>query len=487
VAVISHRRSDTSLENRHSCQKMNRDRPPSVPLSFLALTSKVSPLQACCIFVTGPYSFFAVFWPNCPLHHAHDQPNFLHLSTMGKTKPRLSYYLRKSPSGNATIYAYIHYGTDRTKTAFSTEVAISPPKTGKYNTGAIQQMNIPKLLKAEKKIRKLAKQLHMADKPVTAQILKEAYLAGTVPCTTLKAYLEKWLAAQLARIGAQEGITETTYNKYEDMAYTIMQHLKETGQEGLFLSQVGVPFADRLKVWLGQRVGAAQKAKVVQLLVRVLKHAVMMEEIKQNKLQYYPIGRPKPRDPVYLNSEQVEVLWHHRFAGAGLDKARWLFLFQVYTGLSYIDTQEFDPGRHLVEHEGVLLIDQERFKTRGKSVLPYLPEAREIVERFGGAAPKLSLSKANKYLKECFAVAGIEVPGKVSTHLGRRTFANTMRAKGFSLEVVSRMVGHASTVTTETYYARSGAERLVMEMERLGRVMTITGKKKPTPFRGWEK
>ena len=77
----------------------------------------------------------------------------------------------------------------------------------------------------------------------------------------------------------------------------------------------------------------------------------------------------------------------------------------------------------------------------------------------------ISNQKTNKHLKTLAKLCGIT---KVLTfHIARHTFATTITlAKGISIEVVSKMLGHKSIKQTQ-HYARMVNTRVQDEMQAL--------------------
>ena len=83
-------------------------------------------------------------------------------------------------------------------------------------------------------------------------------------------------------------------------------------------------------------------------------------------------------------------------------------------------------------------------------MVPILPKAREILEKYTYKLPFASNQKMNQYLKEIAGVLGIDQ--HLTTHLARHTFATTVLMENkIPLEVVARMLGHNSVRSTEVY------------------------------------
>jgi len=71
---------------------------------------------------------------------------------------------------------------------------------------------------------------------------------------------------------------------------------------------------------------------------------------------------------------------------------------------------------------------------------------------------------------------------QVPTEDCRRAFGQNCLDQGVPLDSTSRMMGHATTKTTETYYARKKNERAVAEAQHVWTVATpsqISGQTRP--------
>lgn len=134
--------------------------------------------------------------------------------------------------------------------------------------------------------------------------------------------------------------------------------------------------------------------------------------------------------------------------GTRMAVARDLFLFQVYTGLSYSDTQAFDM-KDYKNIDGKWVNVGERIKTGVPYVSQLLPPVVEILERYNWQTPKMNNAKYNKCLKDIQHVLGIST--RLHSHLGRHTFATWMHMNGAPIEHVSKMLGHRKIQQTMRY------------------------------------
>lgn len=134
--------------------------------------------------------------------------------------------------------------------------------------------------------------------------------------------------------------------------------------------------------------------------------------------------------------------------GTQQEKAKDLFVFQMYTGLSYADTQSFSIDDYRFE-DGVWVTREERIKTGVPYVSHLLPPVVRVLEKYKMKTPKLPNQKYNILLKALAIAANIKI--NVHSHLARHTFATFMLRNGVSIENVSKMLGHTDIATTQIY------------------------------------
>jgi integrase len=173
------------------------------------------------------------------------------------------------------------------------------------------------------------------------------------------------------------------------------------------------------------------------------------------------IGKPVL---IQLTAKELKTLQLHTFASDRLNFVKELFLFQCYTGLSYADLTQFSRSSIIGMHD-IKYLKGERMKTGEEYFLPWTKEALAIAEKHNYCFRSLSNQKYNAYLKEVAQILGIDK--KLTTHVGRKTFAQSMIDKGYSAEAVSKMMGHASFNMTQKHYGRIGEKRIEMEFLKL--------------------
>lgn len=151
----------------------------------------------------------------------------------------------------------------------------------------------------------------------------------------------------------------------------------------------------------------------------------------------------------YLTEEEMEAFMGiHPISGTKMAVARDLFVFQMYTGLSYSDSQAFDM-KDYKKVDGKWVNVGKRVKTGVAYVSQLLPPAVEVLEKYGMQLPKIGNADYNRCLKALGMAAGIDKP--LHSHLARHTFATMMLREGVRIEHVSKMLGHTNITTTQRY------------------------------------
>lgn len=173
------------------------------------------------------------------------------------------------------------------------------------------------------------------------------------------------------------------------------------------------------------------------------------------------------------DTETVEFLTKEELAriegltlseGSMLAATRDMFVFQAYTGMAYSDMQGFrlDECRHDGDR---WLLAKKRVKTGVTYYVQLLPQALAVAQRYGGSLPKVAVQTYNRNLKRIAEDTGITK--RLTSHVGRHTFATWALHEGVAIERVSKMLGH-SKITQTQRYAKVLAEDVYGEFDRLG-------------------
>ena len=204
-------------------------------------------------------------------------------------------------------------------------------------------------------------------------------------------------------------------------------------------------------------------------LKAMIRRAIKFDVITFNpydKLQ--GVFKRPSRDVVdYLTTEQMhKVLALTPVPGSQVAMARDLFIFQMFTGLGYADTQVFDLSQYR-EIDGKWRFVGERVKTGVPYVSQLLPPVVEVLKRNGWRVPKMNNQRYNQMLKAIGMVIGIE---RLHSHMGRHTFATWMLENDVPIEHVSKMLGHTNITQTQRY-AQVQAKDIYSDFDRMAEML----------------
>lgn len=171
----------------------------------------------------------------------------------------------------------------------------------------------------------------------------------------------------------------------------------------------------------------------------------------------------------YLTEEEINAIESlHPMAGTQSAMARDLFVFQLYTGLSYADAEAFDIKDYKFVNGRWRAVGN-RIKTGVAYVSDLLPQAVEVLERYNMQVPKINNAQYNLSLKVIQQALGMST--RLHSHLARHTFATRALANGVKIQNVSKMLGHTNTRQTERY-AKVLAESVHEDFEMLEKKLT---------------
>ena len=199
----------------------------------------------------------------------------------------------------------------------------------------------------------------------------------------------------------------------------------------------------------GEAITDAAVYKYHKCLKAILNRAVMFDKIDRNPYDRLKFKRGESESIEYLTEDEMKAIENLKVPkGTQIETARDLFVFQMFTGLSYSDTQAFDFSQYK-KVKGKWINTGERIKTGVAYVSSLLPPAVAVLEKYGWTVPKIDNADYNHLLKVIGTMA--DIPTKMHTHLARHTFATYMLRQGVKVENLQRMLGHKNIRQTMRY------------------------------------
>lgn len=248
----------------------------------------------------------------------------------------------------------------------------------------------------------------------------------------------------------QHGLSEDSRERYE----RFMRFLRSWGKIVWFgdVTDANIVAMDDLLTARGMKANSKWN-NYHRFLNSFIIDAMNDGKVSRNPYKWLKIDKDKESRSLdnHLTSEELEMLKKVECASEHLERARDLFVFQVYTCMAYVDLVAFDPTK-IVEVKGRKMYMGKREKTGQEFSFLLMKPALDILEKYGGKLPIISNQKYNDYVKAVCAAAKIKKP--VSTHWARHTGATLLLNAGVDMEVVAKVLGHSSTKITREVYAK---------------------------------
>lgn len=392
------------------------------------------------------------------------------------------FFIRESKArknGNVPIEVMITVNGERNSFSTGKQIAIEKwDKTKQQVKGKDQEtQNLNNYLKAIK-AKLYQKEADLLERGfiITAQILYDAYFdkVESLKEKSLFEVFEEHNQEQEKLVG--NGVSKATHWV---SVYTI-RLLREFVQqkykrEDLYLRELNLSFIQSFHTFLRIDKGMAQNSstKHLKLLKKIVNLAVANSYMATNPFITYKIER-EPVEIDFLDEEELRKIINFDTPLPRLERAKDMFLFGCFTGLSYIDIKTLAPEHFEKDNVGRIWIKKRRVKTGVLSRIPLLPIAKLILDKYKGGEKLLPIqdpADINKYLKDIAILCGINK--RICFHTSRHTFASTVTlANNIFLEVVSKMLGHTNTRMT-THYAKLIDRCIGEQMDKL--MNTFTG------------
>lgn len=311
---------------------------------------------------------------------------------------------------------------------------------------------------------------------ITAELLKEAITDKVEALNekTLLDVLNEHNTERKAMVG--KTVAPATYWVFEYTGRLFKEFIQQKYErKDLYLREINLGFIQGFHAFLlgEKKMGQNSCTKHLKFLKKLLNLAVANSYISYNPVNAYKVER-EPVEVDFLDEEELRKIINFDTPLPRLERAKDMFLFGCFTGLSYIDIKTLTPEHFEKDNAGRIWIKKRRVKTGVLSRIPLLPIAKLILDKYKGGEKLLPIqdpADINKYLKDIAILCGINK--RICFHTSRHTFASTVTlANNISLEVVSKMLGHTNTRMT-AHYAKLIDKCIGEQMDKL--MDTFTG------------
>jgi len=394
---------------------------------------------------------------------------------------KVLFYLKKNnlnKDGEAPIMARITI--DGTIAQFSCKVSIRPDLwETKYNRAigrSEQAGQINRLLDEIKAgIDRHYKIVLERDTFVTAEKIKNSFLGIDLRSETLlqvfKKYNEDFEAMKQAGLRSY-----STLHKYQVVYLHLEAFIKKQyNRTDIALIELTSAFIADFELYLATVPKLAHNT--IWLYMMPLKKMIGIA-IKNRWLTYDPFSdyviSTEETDVGYLDREEIKAIMDVKLKKR-LEPVRDLFLFSVFTGLSYRDMKNLTRDNMQLFFDGNPWIITRRQKTSVSSNIPLMDIPKKIIEKYESLAkgdkllPVPSHTTLNNGIKKIALAAGIKKD--VTWHVARHTYATEIcLTNGVPIESLSKTMGHTNIKTTQRY-ARVTNEKVSRDMGNLSSVL----------------
>lgn len=271
---------------------------------------------------------------------------------------------------------------------------------------------------------------------ITAELLRDAYF-DKVEILKEKSLLEVLTdhnKERKAMVG--KTLAPAIYWVFEYTAKLLTEYIKQKYQrEDLYLRELNISFIQGFHAFLLSEKKMAQNSatKHLKFLKQIVNLAVANSYMTFNPFLPYKIER-EPVEIDFLDEEELRKIINFDTPLPRLERAKDMFLFGCFTGLSYIDIKTLTPEHFEKDGAGRIWIKKRRVKTGVLSRIPLLPIAKLILDKYKGGNKLLPIqdpADVNKYLKDIAILCGINK--RITFHTRRHCYSH-YRLKTSSLQ-----------------------------------------------------
>lgn len=298
--------------------------------------------------------------------------------------------------------------------------------------------------------------------PLTISSLLNAYTNGVTQSHTILSIYDTH-NKDYQQLVSQHLSTPVTLNKYIKAREYLYKYIKDKyNKEDIDITQITPQFIENHYLFLLQYMQNNSALKIMKRLKRIIQIALDEGFIKVNPWKFKGTETPTNKRP--LSNEEIEKIKSANLFVDRLNKVRDLFLFQCYTGLAYADMKNLKESD--IQDNMIVIYRQ---KTKIKTTVPLLSQAKEILEKYNYKLPIISNQRMNSYLKDIQVVT--RITSNITSHIARHTFASLLINNNVPLPVISRCLGHSNSRITEKTYAKLSDATVMNEVMKVANVI----------------
>ena len=224
-----------------------------------------------------------------------------------------------------------------------------------------------------------------------------------------------------------------------------------------------------------RRLGVTTATRAVRRIGVVLDFMIDMAGLSVNPLFTLKLPKSPDKEVYFLEPEHLERLFDLHLIGTDGAAVWWMKLFCL-TGLDYPDAVLYAQNQQKYERltpNGRKIVISRSKTPHGECHIPILPELEALFEEYPKGPHRYASQRLNIAIRDTIAPA-IGFDRHLTIKIGRKTAGALFLRKGYRMEAVSKILGHATVAITERHYVKVSGSLVDVEMKRLS-VISLSG------------
>lgn len=395
---------------------------------------------------------------------------------------RILFFLRKSSSHKEELSSiYVRITINGKASEFNSRIKIDPllwDQKGQKARGRTKEIqNINKtLIKIHTRLHKLYDEsIDQGEGIPSVEKLKEAFFTGkSREHKYLLLTIFDNLIAQKKELADNQVIKQSSADVFLCTKEKLISYMNiYYPDKELDIRKMDYEFINGFEIYLKSRAKCGHNT-----MIRHMRHLKQISTYAYKngyltKDPFYTITlSTKKTERSFLTEEEIKKVIELDLADEVLNNVRNVFIFQCFTGLSYVDVKQLKYGNI---RDGIIITYRE--KTGNRSIIPLLEMSRMIIDIYSTAEkdhgdlifPVYTSQRMNSYLKTIGDLSAINKT--LTTHVGRHSFATLMISKGIAPEILSKMLGHTELKTT-MIYAKILESKIIEDVKKADKQLT---------------
>lgn len=396
---------------------------------------------------------------------------------MKSTFSTIFYLKRQAARKDGTVPVMGRITVDGTQTQFSCKITIDPKvwdtKSGRATGRSAAAIEANRMLDNMRvSINKHYREIMDRDNYVTAEKVKNAFLGLEHRCRTLlqvfKQHNEDYEKMYEAGMKAKATLLkyQCVYRHLEEFIYQ-RYHVRD-----IALKELTPAFISDFDIFLITEKNCCTNTVWLYLcpLRTMVSIAISNEWLSRDPFRDYEVKKEQTTR-YFLTKDEIRQLMDGKLKNAKQELYRDLFVFCIFTGLSFSDMRNLSEENIRTYFDEHLWISINRQKTGVQSNIRLLDIPKKILEKYRGLREDGKIFSVPHYMTCLYGIRAVAkrcgITKHLTWHMSRHTMATEIcLTNGVPIETVSSILGHKNITTTQIY-AKITKEKLNQDMENL--------------------